>query len=118
MTFTLSDIPYTQPYAKGNEKSFAEVINDLKAKMKLVFHDNAKIDQLETERGLPPFVLQEIMSVNPLSICIKEEFGGLGAKPHEILQLLSTASYESLPLCLTFGINSALFLQPFDKYGL
>lgn len=118
MTFTLSDIPYTQPYAKGNEKSFAEVINDLKAKMKLVFHDNAKIDQLETERGLPPFVLQEIMSVNPLSICIKEEFGGLGAKPHEILQLLSTASYESLPLCLTFGINSALFLQPFAKYGL
>ena len=103
---------------KGTNRSFAAVINDLKAKMELVFHDRGKIDQLETERGLPPFVLQEIMSVNPLSVCVREEYGGLGAKSHEILQLLSTASYESLALCLTFGINSALFLQPFDKYGL
>jgi len=36
---------------------------------------------------------------------------------HEILALLATTSYESLALCLTFGINSALFLQPFAKYG-
>lgn len=118
MASILSEIAPSQLNNKGNNMSFTAVINDLKAKMKLVFHDRDKIDKLETERGLPPFVLQEIMSVNPLSVCIRKEYGGLGAKPNEILQLLSTASYESLPLCLTFGINSALFLQPFDKYGL
>src|SRR5690606_18149593 len=30
---------------------------------------------------------------------------------------LSAASYESLPLSLTFGINIALFLEPLAKYG-
>ncbi|MBK5195239.1 MAG: acyl-CoA/acyl-ACP dehydrogenase [Proteiniphilum sp.] len=85
--------------------------------MELVFHHRANIDQMENERGLPPFVLQEIMSINPLSVCIKKEYGGRGALTHEILQLLATVSYESLALCLTFGINAALFLQPFAKYG-
>ena len=118
MTSTLSDIPYSHQNNKDNNRSFADLMNDLKTKMELVFHDRGKIDQMESERGLPPFVLQEIMSVNPLSVCIREEYGGLGAKTHEVLQLLATASYESLALCLTFGINSALFLQPFDKYGL
>ena len=103
--------------ANHNIRPIAELMNDLKTKMELVFHDRASIDQMETVRGLPPFVLQEIMSINPLSVCIKKEYGGRGAFTHEILQLLSTASYESLALCLTFGINAALFLQPFAKYG-
>lgn len=98
-------------------KPIADLMSDLKAKMKLVFHYRANIDKMATERGLPPFVLREIMSVNPLSVCIKKEYGGRGAHTHEILELMATASYESLALCLTFGINSALFLQPFAKYG-
>ncbi|NLA64043.1 MAG: acyl-CoA/acyl-ACP dehydrogenase [Bacteroidales bacterium] len=92
-------------------------MSDLKTKMELVFHDRANIDQMAITRGLPPFVLREIMSVNPLSICIKKEYGGRGAYTHEVLELLATTSYESLALCLTLGINSALFLQPFAKYG-
>jgi alkylation response protein AidB-like acyl-CoA dehydrogenase len=36
---------------------------------------------------------------------------------HENIGLLAAASYESLALSLTFGINSALFLQPVGKYG-
>lgn len=103
--------------SNSNKKHIAELMSDLKAKMQLVFHDRANIDKMATGRGLPPFVLREIMSVNPLSVCIKEEYGGRGAHTHEILELMSTASYESLALCLTFGINSALFLQPFAKYG-
>src|SRR5690554_930179 len=103
--------------ANHNIRPIAELMNDLKTKMELVFHDRASIDQMETVRGLPPFVLQEIMSINPLSVCIRKEYGGRGALTHEILQLLATASYESLALCLTFGINAALFLQPFAKYG-
>jgi len=57
------------------------------------------------------------MSVNPLSVGIPEEFGGRGGKMNENIGLLAAASYESLALSLTFGINSALFLQPFGKFG-
>ena len=101
----------------SNIKPIADLMSDLKTKMKLVFHERANIDQMAIKRGLPPFVLREIMSVNPLSICIKKEYGGRGAYTHEVLELLATTSYESLALCLTLGINSALFLQPFAKYG-
>ncbi len=99
-------------------QSFSDLIDELKAKMKLVFHSRADIDQLATKRGLPPFALREIMSVNPLSIGIPKEYGGRGGLMHENIGLLAAASYESLALSLTFGINSALFLQPLGKYGL
>jgi alkylation response protein AidB-like acyl-CoA dehydrogenase len=114
---------YSQPniqsesQSNNNTKPIADLMSDLKTKMELVFHDRANIDQMAITRGLPPFVLREIMSVNPLSICIKKEYGGRGAYTHEVLELLATTSYESLALCLTLGINSALFLQPFAKYG-
>ncbi len=114
---------YSQPniqsesQCNNNTKPIADLMSDLKTKMELVFHDRANIDQMAITRGLPPFVLREIMSVNPLSICIKKEYGGRGAYTHEVLELLATTSYESLALCLTLGINSALFLQPFAKYG-
>jgi len=117
MSYTQSHISSSHNNTNSNIRPIAELMNDLKTKMELVFHHRANIDQMETVRGLPPFVLQEIMSINPLSVCIKKEYGGRGALTHEILQLLATASYESLALCLTFGINSALFLQPFAKYG-
>lgn len=98
-------------------KPFGDLISDLKDKMKLVFHERANIDEMAINRGLPPFALREIMSVNPLSISIPVEYGGRGALTHETLGLLAAASYESLALSLTFGINSALFLQPLAKYG-
>ncbi|MCE1198882.1 MAG: acyl-CoA dehydrogenase family protein [Marinilabiliales bacterium] len=75
------------------------------------------IDKLSMQRGLPPFMLREVMACNPLSVNIPLEYGGRGAKTDEILALLSAASYESLALSLTLGINSALFLQPLAKYG-
>ena len=94
-----------------------EFLNNLKAKMNLVFHERADIDQMATKRGMPPFVMREIMTVNPLSVGIPSEFGGRGCKMQECIALLATASYESLALSLTFGINSALFLQPVAKYA-
>ena len=96
---------------------FSDFIDALKAKMKLVFHTRADIDQLSLKRGLPPFALREIMSVNPLSVGIPKQYGGRGGLMHENIGLLAAASYESLALSLTFGINSALFLQPLGKYG-
>ncbi|WP_340111891.1 acyl-CoA dehydrogenase family protein [Maribellus mangrovi] len=96
---------------------FSQFADNLKEKMKQVFHVRADIDQLSLKRGLPPFVLREIMSVNPLSVGIPKEYGGRGGVMKENIGLLATASYESLALSLTFGINSALFLQPFGKFG-
>nr|WP_321353760.1 acyl-CoA dehydrogenase family protein [uncultured Draconibacterium sp.] len=96
---------------------FSELLDNLKEKMKQVFHVRADIDQLSLKRGLPPFVMREIMSVNPLSVGIPKQYGGRGGVMKENIGLLSAASYESLALSLTFGINSALFLQPFGKFG-
>lgn len=96
---------------------FSDFIDALKAKMKLVFHTRADVNQLSLKRGLPPFALREIMSVNPLSVGIPNQYGGRGGLMHENIALLAAASYESLALSLTFGINSALFLQPVGKYG-
>ena len=96
---------------------FQELLHKLKTKMHNVFHVRADIDQMATKRGMPPFVMREIMSLNPLAIGIPTEFGGRGCKMEENIALLAAASYESLALSLTFGINSALFLQPVGKYG-
>ncbi len=97
--------------------SFHDFLQALKAKMKLVYHTRADIDDMSLKRGLPPFALREIMSVNPLSVGIPKEYGGRGGLMYENIGLLAAASYESLALSLTFGINSALFLQPLGKYG-
>jgi len=95
-----------------------QFLEKLKAKMLQVYHLRGDINQFAQHRGLPPFVLREIMAVNPLSIGIPKEYGGRGSLAYENLALLETASYESLALSLTFGINSALFLQPVAKYAL
>ncbi|WP_372648032.1 acyl-CoA dehydrogenase family protein [Draconibacterium sp.] len=108
------------PVSNKNQTSsipFSEFLENLKEKMKQVFHVRADIDQLSLKRGLPPFVMREIMSVNPLSVGIPTQYGGRGGVMKENIGLLAAASYESLALSLTFGINSALFLQPFGKFG-
>lgn len=96
---------------------FEQFLKQLKARMHHVFHVRSDINQLATKRGLPPFVMREIMSLNPLAVGIPSEFGGRGCKMDENIALLAAASYESLALSLTFGINSALFLQPVGKYA-
>jgi len=96
---------------------FESFLNNLKAKMKHIFHVRADIDQMAIKRGMPPFVMREIMSLNPLAIGIPAEYGGRGCHMEENIALLAAASYESLALSLTFGINSALFLQPVGKYA-
>ena len=104
-------------FSQSNIIPFSEFLDSLKNKMKLVFHTRADVNQLSLKRGLPPFAMREIMSVNPLSVGIPKEYGGRGGLIHENIAVLAAASYESLALSLTFGINSALFLQPLGKYG-
>ncbi len=97
---------------------FRLFLDQMKDKLRHIFHVRADVDQMATKRGMPPFVMREIMSLNPLAIGIPTEYGGRGSKMEENIALLAVASYESLALSLTFGINSALFLQPVGKYAL
>ncbi|MFB9053912.1 acyl-CoA dehydrogenase family protein [Formosa undariae] len=99
------------------QKDFSEYIKDFKETLKDVFHQRYDIHQFSKERGLPPVALRDIMAKSPLSVAIPENHGGRGVKVNECLRMLSAASYESLPLSLTFGINIALFLEPVAKYA-
>ncbi|MDR3653912.1 MAG: acyl-CoA/acyl-ACP dehydrogenase [Paludibacter sp.] len=106
------------PVEKGEPvQSFESFIQNFKDTLKKVFHDENDIDKMGITRGIPTEVLGQIMDCNPLSVAIPTEYGGRGGKVGDSLELLSAASYESLALSLTLGINSALFLQPFAKYG-
>lgn len=98
-------------------KSFRQLLEEFKASMKRAFHEEDKIDQFCSTRGLPPAVLKELMSGNPLALCIPKQYGGFGGNVRENIAFVSAASYESLALSLTLGINNGLFIQPVSKYG-
>ncbi len=99
------------------QKDFLEYIEEFEKVLKSVFHQRYDVDQFSKERGIPPVALREIMANAPLSVAIPENYGGRGLKVEECLRILSAASYESLALSLTFGINIALFLEPTAKYA-
>ena len=101
----------------NEEKTFLQLLEEFKACMKRAFHEKNNIDQFCSTRGLPPDVLKELMSVNPLSLCIPKQYGGFGGNVKENIAFASAASYESLALSLTLGINNGLFIQPVSKYG-
>lgn len=106
----------TESSNKLSGKTYPEFLDHFKTSLHHLFQ-RENIDQLSQSRGLPPSVWKEIMNLKPLSVAVPTEFGGRGLKVKECLGILSAASYESLPLSLTFGINIALFLEPLAKYG-
>ena len=97
--------------------TFKSFLKDFEDSLKHLFYEKADINSLSLERGLPPEILSGIMANRPLSVAIPEEFGGRGSVVKECLGVLAAASYESLALSLTFGINIALFLEPVSKYA-
>ncbi|WP_270087735.1 acyl-CoA dehydrogenase [Sphingobacterium sp. SYP-B4668] len=99
------------------KESYSAFIDRFGKRLHDLFHYESNINELSISRGLPDEVWNKIMELKPLSVAIPEEFGGRGAQVKECLGILSAASYESLPLSLTFGINIALFLEPLAKYG-
>ena len=118
MTYSNSlDLLVSSPKKVVNQNSFDSFINNFKSTLDTVFNKENDMNQLGIHRGLPKEVLEKIMSTNPMSLCIPKQYGGRGGNVQENLTLLSAASYESLALSLTIGINSALFLQPVAKYG-
>lgn len=103
--------------SRSEEKSFRQLLEEFKASMKRAFHEENKIDLFCSTRGIPPAVLKELMSGNPLALCIPKQYGGFGGSVKQNIAFVSAASYESLALSLTLGINNALFIQPVAKYG-
>ena len=99
------------------QKNFSEYIKEFEETLKKVFYQRYDISQFSKERSLPVVAMRDIMSSAPLSVAIPTEYGGRGGKVSECLRVLSAASYESLSLSLTFGINIALFLEPVSKYA-
>jgi alkylation response protein AidB-like acyl-CoA dehydrogenase len=99
------------------KKSFRKLLEDFRASMKKAFHGENEIDEFCSTRGLPLATLKELMSGNPLALCIPREYGGFGGGVKENMAFLTEASYESLALSLTLGINNGLFIQPLAKYG-
>ncbi|MDT7830462.1 acyl-CoA dehydrogenase family protein [Pricia sp. S334] len=98
-------------------ENFREYVQEFENVLKSVFHERYDIDKFSKERGIPAVALRDIMDKTPLAVAIPENYGGRGLKVKECLGLLSAASYESLSLSLTFGINIALFLEPVAKYA-
>jgi len=106
-----------KPEQVDSSTPFPVFLETFKASLKNVFHLREDIDRLSVNRGLPPYVLRDIMASNPFSTFIPAEYGGRGGHPDEGVALIEAASYESLALSLVFGINWALFIQPVTKYG-
>ena len=106
---------YSNHYAEAakplvnTQMPFNQFLQNFRNKLENVFHQRADINQLETQRGLPPYVMREILSADPFLAFIPKAYGGRGAHESEGIEIVSAASYESLALGLTFGINWGLF---------
>lgn len=99
------------------KKDIYSFINDYREKLTQLFNQRNDEDELLADRGLPPYIMREVLECNPLSTFIPAEFNGRGGLTSEALSMLETTSYQSLPLSLMMGINGALFLQPVANYG-
>lgn len=98
-------------------KNISLFLSDYKEKLIELFKERNEENELANNRGLPPYVMRQVLDCKPLSTFIPDQYGGRGAITAEALQMLETTSYQSLPLSLMMGINGALFLQPLAKYG-
>lgn len=99
------------------KKDILSFLNDYKEKLNQLFTQRNDEDEMLASRGLPPYVLREVLECNPLSTFIPSEYKGRGGVTSEALSMLEATSYQSLPLSLMMGINGALFLQPVANYG-
>lgn len=96
---------------------FDEFLSRFSRRIQHLLREREDPDRLGLERGMPPFVLREVLAADPLSAFIPVEHGGRGTSIEEGGAVLEAMAYESLGLGLILGISGLLFLQPFTKYG-
>ena len=99
------------------KKNISLFLSEYREKLSELFTERNEENELADSRGLPPYMMRQVLDCKPLSAFIPSEYGGRGAHTAEALQMLETTSYQSLPLSLMMGINGALFLQPLANYG-
>ena len=109
--------PPLKPEQVNSSTPFPVFLQAFTGSLENVFRIREDLDQLSAIRGLPPYVLREVMACSPFATFVPARYGGRGGSIEEGVALVETASYESLPLALVFGINWALFIQPVAKYG-
>ncbi|MEX2501790.1 MAG: acyl-CoA dehydrogenase family protein [Trueperaceae bacterium] len=107
----------TPTHARPTHEPLEVFLDRYRAVLRRVFRDPE--DDLRTPLGhdVPPSDLRAMLATGPLRAFIPAEHGGRGGHVHEAMAVLETSGYESLAMCLTIGINGALFLQPVTKYG-
>ena len=76
-----------------------------------------KHEKIASSRESAQSLLTEIAQLKPLKVLIPKDCHGLGGDISDCIRLLSIASYRSLAVSLTFGINWALCIQPVQKFG-
>jgi len=103
--------------SKNIKKDIYTFIKDYRETLSELFNQRNVENELLVDRGLPPYIMRDVLECNPLSTFIPTEFNGRGGHTSEALSMLETTSYQSLPLSLMMGINGALFLQPVANYG-
>ncbi|HTX74423.1 MAG TPA: acyl-CoA dehydrogenase family protein [Rectinemataceae bacterium] len=107
----------TTPADPKRRTDFGSYLTSFVERLHHILRVRGNLDTLSVQRGIPPYVFQELQAAKPLACSIPAAYGGRGTEPKEILSVLEAASYESLPLSLVLAINGALFLEPLAKYG-
>lgn len=116
MTLTL-EAPSIEQLAAVQKDEVSAYLANLDETAKRVFDGRIDADVMGSNRGMPPFVLRDIMAARPLAAFLPGRFGGYGDSPLAIQGMLDVMSYQSMSLGLMMGINGALFIQPVAKYA-
>jgi len=97
--------------------SLPDFLNRYKETLRRLFRRRSNSDEMATRRGMPPFVMRDVLLAGPLSAFVPKEYGGRGGDVREGQAILEASSYESMALGLMMGISGGLFAQPVAKYG-
>ena len=81
------------------------------------FDHRADLDVIGQGRGLPPFVMRDVLAAEPMRAFLPARFGGFGDGLAPSQAVMEEAAYHSLALGLTMGISGGLFAQTVAKYA-
>ena len=111
------DTPVIEQLVATQKAEVGAYLANLDQTAKRVFDGRIDADVMGSNRGMPPFVLRDIMAARPLAAFLPSRYGGYGDSPLAIQGMLDVMSYQSMSLGLMMGINGALFIQPVAKYA-
>jgi alkylation response protein AidB-like acyl-CoA dehydrogenase len=93
------------------------LIQGFRSVLARTFVQRTDADVLGQERGLPPYVMRDVLAAQPLRAFLPARFGGFGDSLAPSQAVMEEAAYHSLALGLTMGISGGLFMQPVAKYA-